>query len=621
MWTARLLLAALLIAVASCGGVRVRRVESQPIVASWRDSALTEGKLSPRTGQVLRQFHLNGLFPGKPDQLQRELHARATAEPTPGLLFTLAELNHLRGEAAFARGAAESAALYQRAAGYAYHYLFREDRSAGADYDPQFRLACDLYNASLTRLLAGWHRDGTFALDTTGLPLTFTGFDYRPDEFGPARLCSEYQVIGLTNHHRTYGLGVPLIGSRDPRAATPNHGFHPSLANFPLTAFLHFDGGLDDIEKRGRLELINPLTRQAVSVRDRAVPLETDLTTPLAFFLARAKLDAAGLIGFLRPDSLGDRAGLHALQPYQPGKVPLVFVHGLLSSPGTWAPMYNDLLADPVIRQRYQFWVYFYPTGDPYLATAAQLRTELAALRRRLDPQDSDPALSEMVFVGHSMGGLVSRLLTVEGGDDFWRLVSPQPLDRLSLHPGSREALRNTFYFERQPHVTRVIYLGTPHRGSRLSPSFAGRLAARLAGVPTRVMTTLRDLTEDNPGILQGPLATTSVDLLAPGAPALQLIAHRARPKAVTYHSIIGVSDRGDLLLERLLGGGYRRPSDGVVPYESAHLDDVASELVVPADHYRVHQHPLAVLEVRRILLEHLRQVAPRLQPIQPVGG
>jgi hypothetical protein len=35
----------------------------------------------------------------------------------------------------------------------------------------------------------------------------------------------------------------------------------------------------------------------------------------------------------------------------------------------------------------------------------------------------------------------------------------------------------------------------------------------------------------------------------------------------------------------------------------------VDSEIVVPAPHWRVHQHPRSVLEVQRILLEHLREV------------
>jgi hypothetical protein len=67
-------------------------------------------------------------------------------------------------------------------------------------------------------------------------------------------------------------------------------------------------------------------------------------------------------------------------------------------------------------------------------------------------------------------------------------------------------------------------------------------------------------------------------------------------------------------LLGRVTGDG-----DGVVPFESAHLEvgsEVASEKEVPADHSDIHRHPLAVLEVRRILLEELAEL--RRDPIGP---
>jgi len=67
----------------------------------------------------------------------------------------------------------------------------------------------------------------------------------------------------------------------------------------------------------------------------------------------------------------------------------------------------------------------------------------------------------------------------------------------------------------------------------------------------------------------------------------------------VKHHNIVGVvSEKGWL-------GKISEKGDGVVPYESAHLDDVASEIVVDADHVNVHQHPRSILEVRRILLDH----------------
>ncbi|MFQ3648780.1 MAG: alpha/beta hydrolase [Gemmataceae bacterium] len=614
----------LLMLLSGCSGVGVRPV-AQPVRVASGDSTPTVGRVSLRTEQVLRRYDLIHLHPQRLDMLSERLLAEAKREPLPELLAALAEVEFLLAERE------RTAERYTRAAGYAYHYLFRTVREPGEDYDPQFRVICELYNASVAHLLLSRRNGEGFIplrqTDETGqsiLPVRFQGFDYRPDEFGPVQLCSAYRVVGLANRHRTYGLGVPLIGTRDPAAACPEHGFHPVGLSFPMTAFLDFEGGLEAVAdpQARRLELINPLTIARLRVRQRTVPLETDLTTPLAYCLGQTDLERLGLVAFLRPDSLGNHIGLHALQPYRPGKIPLVFVHGLLSSPATWAPMYNDLLADPVLRERYQFWVYFYPTGHPYLLSAAKLRNQLESVRRRLDPDGSDPALNEMVFVGHSMGGLITRLLTTDSGDDFWHLVSPDPLDSLKLSPGSRASLRNTFYFQRQPYITRAVFIGTPHRGSRLSPSPLGRLATRLAGMPQQLLGTMRDLIENNSDIndaLRQQILPTSVDLLAPEAPALQLLAHRPRPEGVKYHSIIGVSSRDTLLLSRLFGGGFWRQSDGVVPLNSARLADADSELIVPADHFTVHQHPLAILEVRRILLEHLRETEQRVQPIRRV--
>ena len=611
----------------------MRRIEAPALYAAGQDSALAAREASPRTRQTLRQYDLDALYPGDLDAISAKLHAFAVREPLPGLLFALAEVNYLRAERLHA-DTPRACSCYYLAAGYAWHFLFRDKTPDG--FDPRFRIACDLYNASVARLVAAAQAVGQLdpraSLELPGPPghegirlkVRHEGFDYRPEEFGPVLLCSGFRVWGLANQHRTYGLGVPLIGSRDAGARMPAHGFHPLHANFPVTAFFRFDGSLDDLARQqaGCLELVNPLAKSSVLVKQRRVPLESDLTTPLAYFLSNAGLENAGLAGFLKPDSLGKVAGLHMLQPYRPGKIPVVLVHGLLSSPLTWAPMFNDLQADPVLRERFQFWVYFYPTGNPYLVSAAQLRGDLARARQALDPGGCDPALSEMVFVGHSMGGLISRLMTVDGGDDFWRIVSGSPLDGLKLAHGSRAELRNTFYFGRQPFVTRAIFLGTPHHGSKLSPSPLGRLAARLAGVPKQFMATFQDIIQENPDALAGTKQLpTSVDLLAPDAPALRLIAARDKPAGVHYHSVIGVSPRGTLLVERLFGGGYKRPSDGVVPYDSAHLESAESEFVVPADHFTVHQHALAILEVRRILLEHARDHDARNQPIQQAGA
>ncbi len=291
----------------------------------------------------------------------------------------------------------------------------------------------------------------------------------------------------------------------------------------------------------------------------------------------------------------------------------MVLVHGLLSSPLTWMPVFNDLRADPALRDRFQFWFYFYPTGDPYLATAADLRRDLEALRADLDPDHKDAALDRMVLVGHSMGGLISKLMTVDSGDDFWRLVSDRPFDDLALQPAAREELRRIFFFQREPCVRRVIFLGTPHHGSKLSPSPLGRLADDVVRLPDGLMSAAKEAASADPGqpqLRRLERIPTSVDLLAPNSPALELLASRPHPDGVHYHSVVGVVPSSQTLWERVLGGPSEA-GDGVVPYVSAHLDDAESELIVPADHFHVHQHALAVLEIRRILLEHAREGAP----------
>jgi pimeloyl-ACP methyl ester carboxylesterase len=622
----------LLASTPGCNSIRVHRAGAGDSFPGWRFTALRDGDLSPRTRQTLRQWDLEDAYARNPDEAIARLHEQACRDPQPDLLFALAEVHFVRGRQTEHHDPSAAARSYYLCAGYAYHYLFGPragpDTVAGTPttgivFDPRFRLACDLYNAGLSRCLATAQRAGQLdprkelhvpagdGRDVV-LSVSHSGFTWKDEEFGPLLFCDDFEVRGLANHYRTYGLGVPLIATRSPEA--PPNRYFPATASFAATAFLRFNGSLADLGAHGsgRLELYDPLATRTVDVAGKRVPLETDLTTPLAHFLAQSDLDEIGIKGFLNADKIRGRTGINMLAPYQPGKVPVVLVHGLLSSPMTWAPVFNDLQADPVLRERCQFWYYFYPTGEPYLVAAAKLRDELARIRHDLDPKGQDAALGQMVFVGHSMGGLVSKLLTVEGGDDFWRLVSDEPLSHLKLKTDTRAELQETFYFRREPCVSRVVFLATPHHGSRLSPTALGRLAVKLASLPRDLMDAAKDVAAENPelaDVFEHKPLPTSVDLLAPDSPALELLAARPRPERVHYHSIIGKLPPAQTPLETWLSGD-REPGDGVVPYASAHLEGADSELVVPADHFHVHHHPLAVREVRRILLEHTEELA-----------
>jgi pimeloyl-ACP methyl ester carboxylesterase len=644
-----------LCAVTGCtSGISVQQVGESPLLADWYASAVGD-ELSPRTQQTLRQLDLASRYQDHPQAAFHDLQELAVRGPRPDYLFALAEIAYHLGQSAERRDERAAVAYYYLCAGYAYHYLFGGEaekeapasgrrlsagrapsqladacRSPAAAFDPRFRVACDLYNRGLAKCLRVAQRNGRLdprqalhipVLDGRDITLTVThhGFAWRPEEFGPLLFCADYRVIGLANQYHSYGLGVPLIGIRAAaNESAPGQAFYPQQVSFPVTAFFPFSGSLADLGagQTGRLELYNPLTIHQVQVAGQPTPLETDLTTPLAYFLSHTDLGSREYAGFFRADALQDRTGIYLFEPYQPGKIPVLMIHGLLSSPLTWAPLFNDLRADPELNAHYQFWFFRYPTGNPYLLSAAQLRQALDRLRDQLDPHHEDDAFDRMVLVGHSMGGLIAKLLTQDSGDDFWRLVSKQPFTQLKAKPQERQQIEQVFFFHQEPGVQRVIFLATPHHGSKLlGRSPLVRLIDKLVRPPARVQQVAADLSREDPGLWAKANGEhripTSLDLLSPGAPALELLAARSAPPGVVYHSIIGVSC-----------GRVPTGSDGIVPYRSAHIEGVESEVIVPADHTHVQGHPRTVLEVRRILYEHLRWPSGRLDPaVVPAGA
>jgi hypothetical protein len=197
------------------------------------------------------------------------------------------------------------------------------------------------------------------------------------------------------------------------------------------------------------------------------------------------------------------------------------------------------------------------------------------------------------------MGGLVSKLVTQDGGADLWRAVSATPFDELDLSPALREKLRETFFFQRLSGVTRVIFIATPHHGATLSQSVAGWFGAHLVHFRTDLENFAKEMAQRIPDYVYGHIPT-SIELLAPDSPALRILAARPAPPGVHYHSVIGVEPKGWQLFS------HAEPGDCVVAYRSAHLEGAESELVVPANHFTVHHHPETVKEIRRILMEHL---------------
>ena len=598
-------------------------------------------KPTERTEQLLRRYDLAADLKEDPPAALARLQKEIALEPTPEKICSYAELAYIQGKRLDqGNRRREALDLYGASVAHAYWYLLDPNLDRFRNpYDPQFRRACDLYNESLESAmrivqLAGRLMPGQTQTIKTGtqeyaVEIKLRG-PWRPEDLEKLEFVSDFELgDGLTNRHHTYGLGVPLIAVRKRHEGeSPAERYYPPGLSFPVTAFLRVEHQTPQAAQgtvhHCVLELYDPMYASNLEVCNRLVPLETDLTTPLAYFLDhpafREKDVSVATFGLLNPAQAQGIKGLYMVEPFDPNRIPVVMVHGLWDSPTTWMEMFNDLRSFPEIRSRYQFWFFLYPTGQPFWVSAAQLRDTLAEVRDVLDPRAQNPRLDEMVLVGHSMGGLVSRLQTIESGDAFWRIVSDKPLEQLDATPTEQNRLAKCFYFHPSPSIKRVVSIGTPHHGSTFANDYTQYLGRSLITLPEMMVELSNKLIRDNPGAFRDTdllTMTTSIDSLAPECPIFPVLKTAPKAEWTTYHNIAGVVSKRTLL------GRVSEEGDGVVGLESARLETAASEITVPADHLTVHQHPLSILEVRRILIEHAEgtgQWLAKQQTISPVG-
>ena len=239
---------------------------------------------------------------------------------------------------------------------------------------------------------------------------------------------------------------------------------------------------------------------------------------------SRTDLDKYRWKGLLRPGEAAGRAGLMLLRPYEPGKIPVVMVHGLWSTPLAWIPMLNELQRDPAIRSRYQFMLYLYPTGAPVPVAASGLRDALLLAERTFDPRHDEPAFGRMVVLGHSMGGLLGHAMAVNSGNRLWELNSEISFDEVQGPPEVLAEVRHYLFFDALPFVRRAVFLATPHRGSEYGRRPVGRISSGLISEPDNLSALLAQLMKANPDTLdrrQFRHLPTSIETLRRTHPSL----------------------------------------------------------------------------------------------------
>ncbi len=378
------------------------------------------------------------------------------------------------------------------------------------------------------------------------------------------------------------GLGTPLVAHWQPPTDqklakfVSHRGYLEPITSVATYAPAQHPGG----PQRVTLSFLDPTAQRHVTLGQRTFPLAADFTAPVEAISRNVREVSLGLLGLFLPQS--QDAEVNLLEPYDPHRIPVLFVHGLISHPRMWRDVYNELRADPDLRGKYQFWSYRYPSGWPVLYSALRLRQELASLDRILGHHP------RLVLIGHSMGGLVSRLQAISPGREIWNAnYGPAATARYTKLPADH-LNKQMMLFQRNPDIARLIFICVPHRGSKIADLSIVNYLASLIRLPASIVASVADLptTLAKGGLMNG------VNRLSPSDPTAAALDRVRIP--VPYHSIIGDRGRGDT----------PHSSDGAVEYWSSHLDGAASESIVPGPH-SAYDHPQTIAELKRILLAH----------------
>ncbi|MDB6071439.1 MAG: alpha/beta hydrolase [Verrucomicrobiales bacterium] len=414
---------------------------------------------------------------------------------------------------------------------------------------------------------------------------------WRPNtfEFLPS---DQVQVGGDYLQHMAVrdGLGASLVAIGRTEKTNYKATFSQARTYYGVSAVARFKGNVCEVSFH------DPLDEETVTVGSHTYPLAADFTTPLAVLLTRERPEKLGLVRLLDPDKYAETARLSRLRPYDPDRIPLLLVHGLLDTPATWVPMVNALRADPLIRKKYQIWAYSYPSGYPYPYSAALLRQELDRIKTVY------PNHKPIVYVGHSMGGMIGKLMITSTGDSVWEAYFHDKPARIDMSPREKKLMEDMFIFNARPDISRAIFICTPHRGADMAGGWIGRIGRKLVKVPQTMIQigdALRQIVTLSEGGLAYETLPTSIDTLTPTNSFVRTVDSLPISPRIPYHSIMG--DRGQAKAKLHPEEG----SDGFVPYKSSHLPGAASELIIPSNHSG-HQSPEGIAEVIRILKLHL---------------
>jgi pimeloyl-ACP methyl ester carboxylesterase len=643
------LVAALL---SGCAMVRVNSLGPQQYFAMRRGDVLSTGRLSAGTQATLRVAALDERSCQSAPQACIDTIASVGGLNTDQRLASLAELSlQMALEQTPPDGTVWNDVqfdLWLKSARYAYAFLFLDQRTAGqrAFEDRQTQVR-DYYNYAVQELARALFLRGTSDTDTGNRdPATqfIAGWTIQIDlravrlpegvrELSEVIPASGLSFAGLRNTYRRDGLGAELVAvtqasvpdpASDTAASAATHaednanaaagatiwlapGSRPfnEMPSPNVTALLSFgDGTLEQVLDSHDVvfSVYDPYREVSVELHGQTVPLAANFSAGYGIWLARSGFARQSLSSLLGRSRGIDRPRIYMMQPFDPDRRIVLMLHGLASSPEAWVNVANDIQGDEILRRHFQVWQVYYPTNVPILVNLARIRQAAQLTLAHFDPEGKLPASQGMVLIGHSMGGVLARLLVSTSDDELWMTIQNNYLPEGVDVDREDKRLNRLLRFTPMPQVERAIFIAAPHRGTPFASNRLSRWVANLVRLPLALLQEIDEMlqTATNADSTQRAGKTihvpNSIEQLRETDPIIQSMSQLPISPDVCFHSIIA---------RRRETGPLEDSDDGVVPYRSAHLDGAHSEKVIVAGH-SVQETPQAIFEIRRILHEDI---------------
>lgn len=522
---------------------------------------------------------------------------------------------------------------------FSYAYLFATERP------PQQRLfnnrqvqVRDFYNQAITNLISA-HNSSTKPDDTQfkqeidiGSSKYIINLSQYPnlDPNKIEKLISTYNLAfsGLRSISRRDGFGAEFViqlkqpetktfnsYQADPLKAYQNTKDHPNIhdaAFLPTTLVIEPKNtkNIDEILNSRELivRVIDPNTYKEAKIAQQNYPVAANFSAPYGLWLANNNLGSSAYWTLIDRDESLIMPHLFMLEPYNPKKKVIIMIHGLASSPEAWIAMTNDIMGDALLREHFQVWQVFYSTNMPILESRYQIYALLKQAFTNLEKEYPAQPPKNAVLLGHSMGGVISRLLisNEDFSDDILQELKSKYFNKYrdvqNLEPAQQRFKMQAL----TPKIDRAIFISAPLQGTDFADRWFTLLARKIIKLPAGFLQATGNVLRGDIGDAAEILKSISKDFLQNGPSDLsqksafmKITKNATIVPSVKYHVIIGNNTK--FTDTKLI-------TDGIVPYQSAHLANAESEKIITGGH-SIQYSPEAVIELRRILREHLHQL------------